>query len=87
LADNNFNQALFEMGIAGAAALITMIILGLIACFRAVYKHLETGIILPAVWIGFISIMITADALTYWHNISALFILMTFFYQLSVSRK
>jgi O-antigen ligase len=77
--DNNFNQALFEMGLFGALALLAMLLLGLISGLKNLYRGSDRGILILGLWIGFISNMISADVLTYWHNIPPLFILLIYF--------
>lgn len=77
--DNNFNQALFEMGLSGVLALLAMLILGFVSGLKNLYRDTGRGIIIMGLWIGLISNMISADVLTYWHNIPPLFILLIYF--------
>ncbi len=74
--DNNFNQAFFEMGIFGALALLALLYFIFTTGFRVIKNNLAFGIIILAVWLSLISNMLSADVLTYWHNIPALFILL-----------
>jgi len=76
LPDNNFFQALFEMGILGAVALLSLIIMGLKAGLRRYRQNQPEGILVLAVWLGILSNMLSADVMTYWHNITPVFILL-----------
>lgn len=73
--DNNFNQALFEMGVFGLLALLSL----LYAIFKAAKENLEhygsVSILLLALLLSIISLMVSADVMTYWHNIPPLFIM------------
>jgi len=80
LADNNFNQALFEMGVLGGVTFLFMIFLGIYAGLKALYNNPNYGIIILAIWLALISNMISADIMTYWHNISAIFIILSYLY-------
>jgi O-antigen ligase len=77
--DNNFFSALFEMGFFGLVSLILMIVLGFKAGFRRLKSNQAGAILILALWVGLTSNMVTADVLTYWHNIPGLFILLTVF--------
>jgi len=74
--DNNFMQALFEMGLLGAAAILMLTIFGYQLSFRCFQHDRSASYIGLALWTGLVSNMFTADVLTYWHNIPALFILL-----------
>lgn len=74
--DNNFNQGLFEMGILGIVALLIMISFGIRAGFQRYRLSQRDGILILALWFGLISNMLSADVITYWHNIPALFIIL-----------
>lgn len=76
LPDNNFNEALFEMGVFGLAAFLIFIFTGLRDAFRQVHSHKALGILAVALWMGLIANMVSADVLTYWHNIPPLLILL-----------
>jgi O-antigen ligase len=78
LPDNNFNQALFEMGIFGLGALLIFIFTGLRNGFRRLHSSTALGILTIALWLGLISNMVSADVITYWHNIPAVMILLIF---------
>lgn len=73
--DNNFNQALFEMGVFGLLSLLSL----LYAIFRAARDNIKTepsiAILLLSLLLSLISLMVSADVMTYWHNIPPLFIL------------
>lgn len=77
--DNNFNQALFEMGLFGLAALLSL----LYSIFRAAKENFQynpsVSILLLALLLSTISLMISADVMTYWHNIPPLLILIISF--------
>ena len=85
--DNNFMQALFEMGIFGAIALITLLVFGLMAAIQTIRRDKAFGIIFLALWIGLMSNMLSADVLTYWHNIPPLFILLIILGRCSPNKK
>jgi hypothetical protein len=76
LPDNNFNQALFEMGIFGVCALLILIGSGMRDGIIQYRFNKHFGILILALWIALISNMVSADVLTYWHNIPAIFILL-----------
>lgn len=73
LADNNFAQALFEMGIVGLSALLLLLGLALWQAVRMLKWMPVVAVLVLAIWIGVISNMVSADVLTYWHTIPALF--------------
>lgn len=74
--DNNFFQSLFEMGIPGIISLLTMIIFGFKAAREKIRFNLNEGIVVLALWLGYISSMVTGDYLTCWHNVPVFFILL-----------
>nr|MBN2277845.1 O-antigen ligase family protein [candidate division Zixibacteria bacterium] len=79
LPDNNFFQALFEMGLVGVMALIFLIYGGFRAGIDRFRHNRPSGILVLAIWIGIISNMFSADVLTYWHNIPPIFIILVVF--------
>jgi len=76
LPDNNFLQAFFEMGLFGLAAFLIMILTGLIAGIKTYRANRPDGILILALWLALVSNMLSADVMTYWHNIPGLFILL-----------
>lgn len=76
LPDNNFLQAFFEMGLFGLAAFLIMILTGLIAGIKTYRVNRPDGILILAIWLALVSNMLSADVMTYWHNIPGLFILL-----------
>jgi O-antigen ligase len=78
LPDNNFNEALFEMGIFGLGALLIFIFTGLRNGFRRLHSFRSLGVLTIALWLGLISNMLSADVITYWHNMPAIMILLIF---------
>jgi O-antigen ligase len=76
LPDNNFLQAFFEMGLFGLAAFLIMILTGIIAGIKTYRINRADGILILAIWLALVSNMLSADVMTYWHNIPGLFILL-----------
>jgi O-antigen ligase len=76
LPDNNFLQAFFEMGLFGLAAFLIMILTGIIAGIKTYRVSRPEGVLILAIWIALVSNMLSADVMTYWHNIPGLFILL-----------
>ncbi len=78
LPDNNFNQALFEMGLFGLMVLLYLIFTGLRSGFSQLKNYRSLGVLAIALWIGLVSNMISADVITYWHSMPAVMILLVF---------
>lgn len=74
--DNNFNQSLFEMGLFGIFSLLALLYFIFISGIKVIKENLPFGIIILAMWLSLLSNMLSADVLTYWHNIPAIFIIL-----------
>ena len=72
--DNNFNQSLFEMGIFGAISLLVILASIFLVALRCLKTDSQYGILIMALWFSILSNMLSADVLTYWHNVPAIFI-------------
>jgi len=75
--DNNYLQAFFEMGVPGALAVLAMVIFGLQTSFAARRWDQRYGMVVLALWVGYVFSMASGDYLTCWHNVPGFFVLLT----------
>jgi O-antigen ligase len=74
--DNNFLQALFEMGVVGLLALLAMIALFFKAAWKKFREDYRIGILPLALWSGFAISMVAVDYITCWHTVPPLLALL-----------
>jgi len=74
--DNNYMQSLFEMGAFGLMSLLAMIVLGFRAAWLQMRRNFNLGLLILALWLGYILSMVSGDYLTCWHNVTAFFLLL-----------
>jgi O-antigen ligase len=74
--DNNYMQSLFEMGVFGLMSLLAMVILGFRAAWLQMRQNFNLGLLIFALWLGYMLSMFSGDYLTCWHNVTPLFLLL-----------
>ena len=73
--DNNFLQAFLEMGFFGFLSLILFVFAIFQYGYRVYLKNKTLGSLVLGIWAGMIANMLVVDAITFWHNIPPILIL------------